>query len=465
MFATWTDGQTCNKASHGRCITDPSKPLGLRDLMALSTPLPAPAKVTTAVAAEAAASTPLTPIISAPDMNTGGLTLQTRYFIVYDGDTLVTVVESSNLSAAVLEPVLRYGRTYEYYVLDISTTDEVIAAAGPGYYTTPAKPDGVDDYGNPLVTQGLKSAGGQSIPLADAKLATLVTAGTGLSQAALLSAIQGAGGIIKDLNERTLATMNTNDVHVVRSNGGQGKELVLAASETSTLATIKPLTAAGYAMDASGVMKSSPDVIVNAAGINLPLGLLDFSIVLDPDANSTNVVIVPPTPFAPGTKWYKVTTGGTLKEYPNFVVDASGNGILTLFDNDEYDQNPAWSVIRDPGGPGTPAAAGDGGGCFIATAAYGSYLDPHVRVLRDFRDAFLLTNSAGRALVRFYYRVSPPIADFIKGNAALRATTRIALTPVVYTIEYPLGAGSILLLLVTIAARTRRRPGKGYCCS
>lgn len=72
-----------------------------------------------------------------------------------------------------------------------------------------------------------------------------------------------------------------------------------------------------------------------------------------------------------------------------------------------------------------------GGGCFIATAAYGSQLDPYVAKLRDFRDEYLLPNPFGRRVVEWYYRVSPPIAAFIAEHEALRATTRAFLTPIV----------------------------------
>jgi len=88
------------------------------------------------------------------------------------------------------------------------------------------------------------------------------------------------------------------------------------------------------------------------------------------------------------------------------------------------------------GGSGTSASAsGSGGssssGCFIATAAYGSYMDKHVELLRNFRDAYLLTNSAGKAFVEFYYRHSPPFADFIAAHDSLRAMVRIGLAPLV----------------------------------
>nr|CBX31479.1 hypothetical protein N47_E49910 [uncultured Desulfobacterium sp.] len=88
------------------------------------------------------------------------------------------------------------------------------------------------------------------------------------------------------------------------------------------------------------------------------------------------------------------------------------------------------------------------GGCFIATAAYGSSLDAHIDVLRNFRDKHLLTNFAGKTFVTLYYTYSPPVADFISKHDTARAATRFALAPIVYSIEYPY----LLLLLLIIPA-------------
>ena len=96
----------------------------------------------------------------------------------------------------------------------------------------------------------------------------------------------------------------------------------------------------------------------------------------------------------------------------------------------------------------------DDDNCFIATAAYGSYLDPKVKVLRDFRDQQLLTNPVGTGLVEFYYRHSPPIADYIRERETLRAIVRSVLAVVVFSIEYPVLVLLTPLLFGGVAMRT-----------
>ena len=69
--------------------------------------------------------------------------------------------------------------------------------------------------------------------------------------------------------------------------------------------------------------------------------------------------------------------------------------------------------------------------CFIATAAYGTPMAQEVVVLRAVRDSYMLDTTAGAAFVDTYYRLSPPIADFIATKPLLRASVRMVLTPVV----------------------------------
>ncbi|MEE9913560.1 MAG: C39 family peptidase [Deltaproteobacteria bacterium] len=78
-----------------------------------------------------------------------------------------------------------------------------------------------------------------------------------------------------------------------------------------------------------------------------------------------------------------------------------------------------------------PPDGGGGGGCFIATAAFGTPMEKHVSILRAFRDRVLLNTSAGKAFVKFYYEVSPPIAGRIAQNEGLRLMTRVSLMPLV----------------------------------
>ncbi|MDO9228938.1 MAG: CFI-box-CTERM domain-containing protein [Syntrophales bacterium] len=101
------------------------------------------------------------------------------------------------------------------------------------------------------------------------------------------------------------------------------------------------------------------------------------------------------------------------------------------------DVTPTPEPTPEPTPQSSSGGGGGGGGCFIATAAWGSYLDPHVQVLRAFRDNCLMTHRPGRAFVDYYYSMSPPIAGYIKQRESLRTATRFILTPIVYSLEYP----------------------------
>lgn len=63
-------------------------------------------------------------------------------------------------------------------------------------------------------------------------------------------------------------------------------------------------------------------------------------------------------------------------------------------------------------------------GCFIATAVYGNELANEVITLKLFRDEHLLQNKIGRAFVKFYYFISPSIADYIKQKLYLKIFLR-----------------------------------------
>jgi len=107
-------------------------------------------------------------------------------------------------------------------------------------------------------------------------------------------------------------------------------------------------------------------------------------------------------------------------------------------------------------------SGGGGGGCFIATAAHGSKWHPRVSLLRGFRDRQLLTNPAGRRFVDWYYRHSPPVAEYIAKHTWLQAIVRAGLLPLVVLIAHPfLGIVGLLSLLAAGWVLTHRLESVG----
>jgi len=62
--------------------------------------------------------------------------------------------------------------------------------------------------------------------------------------------------------------------------------------------------------------------------------------------------------------------------------------------------------------------------CFVATACYGDEDAPEVVRLRRYRDEVLSGSVAGRAFIRAYYRLSPPLAAWIARSTSRRNWVR-----------------------------------------
>ncbi len=98
--------------------------------------------------------------------------------------------------------------------------------------------------------------------------------------------------------------------------------------------------------------------------------------------------------------------------------------------------DPAAIYSHNPEDP-IHVPSGGGGGCFIATAAFGTPLAKEIEILRQFRDRFLLRYSAGKSFVSWYYKNSPAVAIFISSHPVLKFIVRIMLYPLIdYCMDY-----------------------------
>ena len=81
----------------------------------------------------------------------------------------------------------------------------------------------------------------------------------------------------------------------------------------------------------------------------------------------------------------------------------------------------------------------NGGGCLIATAAYGSELSPQVQLLREIRDNQLLNTEAGTSFMNtfnnVYYSFSPTIADMERESPLFKEVVKLGLTPMLSSLS------------------------------
>ena len=91
------------------------------------------------------------------------------------------------------------------------------------------------------------------------------------------------------------------------------------------------------------------------------------------------------------------------------------------------------SSITSESESATQTESTEGGGCLIATAAYGSEMAPQVQFLREIRDNTVLQTQSGTSFMTafnsFYYTFSPTIADYERENPVFKEAVKVGLTP------------------------------------
>jgi len=115
--------------------------------------------------------------------------------------------------------------------------------------------------------------------------------------------------------------------------------------------------------------------------------------------------------------------------------------VIEIDEEPDVDEEPVMESAQPVCGSGTVLKNGvcvvedkkKGGGCLIATAAFGSEMAPQVQFLREIRDNTVLQTESGTSFMtgfnQFYYSFSPVVADYERENPAFKEAVKITLTP------------------------------------
>jgi uncharacterized delta-60 repeat protein len=148
------------------------------------------------------------------------------------------------------------------------------------------------------------------------------------------------------------------------------------------------------------------------------------------------------------------TANGSTYDEEGSMKTGAGTGTFTVkLENlkpGTYFYARAYAIVNGVTSYGNTVEFRTADSCFIATAAFGSVFHPCVKVLRDFRDSFMISNPLGNFLVNQYYHYSPQVADIIATDSLLRTFTRIMLLPLIglawISLQFGTFKGVVLLL-------------------
>lgn len=148
-----------------------------------------------------------------------------------------------------------------------------------------------------------------------------------------------------------------------------------------------------------------------------------------------------------GTNPVTPPAGGTASSIVTVTVSGAPTGSYTVTITGTSGATTRSAIL-------TVQVTGGGGGCLIATAAYGSELSDEVQFLRNFRDKSILgTNTGSNFMVAFnawYYSFSPYVAQFIREHALATTVTKLMLYPLMGILR--LGAAVFYILPTNLEA-------------
>ena len=131
-----------------------------------------------------------------------------------------------------------------------------------------------------------------------------------------------------------------------------------------------------------------------------------------------------------GVKIFKTTRDGYLR-----IVVIQSEKIMAQ----ELTEAPMGEVTINGNCVSSFTTDSGGGGCLIATAAFGSELAPQVQQLRELRDSKLLQTNSGLAFMelfnQFYYSFSPTVADLERENPVFKEAVRLTITPLLTSLS------------------------------
>lgn len=104
----------------------------------------------------------------------------------------------------------------------------------------------------------------------------------------------------------------------------------------------------------------------------------------------------------------------TAYNYAKLAAQCDPNSkMLAYFESGEARRDfNATNHSHSPASNSSTPASTSSGGCYVATAVYGSYDCPQVWTLRRFRDDVLAKSLAGRLFIRTYYAISPTLVKW-----------------------------------------------------